>query len=100
MTFLILQLKLQNFFPTVVRSHISYFAVVIAIFSMTIVIVDMMVEVDTPKLSVPNRLAPTLDTTGWAVPLLNGNPIHVQMCVLGFRYGGVSAAGHRSNKTK
>ena len=35
-TFLFWQLKLQNFFPTVVRSDISYFAVVIAIFSMWI----------------------------------------------------------------
>ena len=68
------QFKLQNFFPTVVRSYISDFAVVIAIFSMTIV--DMMVGVDTPKLSVPNRFAPTLDTRGWVVPLLNGNPIY------------------------
>jgi len=68
------QFKFQNFFPTVVRSYISDFAVVIAIFSMTLV--DMMVGVDTPKLSVPNKFAPTLDTRGWVVPLLGGNPIY------------------------
>jgi len=68
------QFKFQNFFPTVVRSYISDFAVVIAIFSMTFV--DMMVGVDTPKLSVPNKFAPTLETRGWVVPLLGGNPIY------------------------
>ena len=68
------QFKFQNFFPTVVRSYISDFAVVIAIFSMTLV--DMMVGVDTPKLSVPNKFAPTLETRGWVVPLLGGNPIY------------------------
>merc|ERR1719370_2796296 len=35
-----------------------------------------MVGVDTPKLSVPNKFAPTLDTRGWVVPLLGGNPIY------------------------
>eukprot|EP00090_Calanus_glacialis_P043036 TRINITY_DN7620_c0_g1_i1.p1 TRINITY_DN7620_c0_g1~~TRINITY_DN7620_c0_g1_i1.p1 ORF type:complete len:1137 (-),score=226.79 TRINITY_DN7620_c0_g1_i1:1450-4860(-) len=67
------QFKFQNFFPTVVRSYISDFAVVIAIVSMTMV--DNFVGVATPKLSVPNRFAPTLDGRGWVVPLLGGNPI-------------------------
>lgn len=67
------QFKFQNFFPTVVRSYISDFAVVIAIVSMTLV--DYCVGVETPKLSVPARFAPTLDTRGWVVPLLGGNPI-------------------------
>eukprot|EP00092_Neocalanus_flemingeri_P011202 GFUD01012067.1.p1 GENE.GFUD01012067.1~~GFUD01012067.1.p1 ORF type:complete len:1158 (+),score=265.14 GFUD01012067.1:299-3772(+) len=67
------QFKFQNFFPTVVRSYISDFAVVIAIFSMTLA--DYLVGVDTPKLSVPNRFAPTLESRGWVVPLLGNNPI-------------------------
>jgi len=67
------QFKFQNFFPTVVRSYISDFAVVIAIVSMTLA--DNLVGVDTPKLSVPNRFAPTLETRGWVVPLLGSNPI-------------------------
>jgi len=67
------QFKLQNFFPTVVRSYISDFAVVIAIFSMTFL--DYCVGVPTPKLSVPDTFAPTSDERGWVVPLLDGNPI-------------------------
>jgi len=66
------QFKFQNFFPTVVRAYISDFAVVIAIFSMTLA--DMLVGVDTPKLSVPDRFAPTLPTRDWVVPLFGNNP--------------------------
>ena len=74
------QFKFQNFFPTVVRSYISDFAVVIAIVSMTFV--DFLVGVDTPKLSVPNRFAPTLDTRGWVIPILGGNPIWTPLLAL------------------
>jgi len=66
------QFKFQNFFPTVVRAYISDFAVVIAIFSMTLA--DMLVGVDTPKLSVPDRFAPTLPTRDWVVPMFGNNP--------------------------
>jgi len=65
--------KTANFFPTIVRNYISDFAVVIAIVSMTLV--DMMVGVDTPKLSVPDKFAPTLPTRDWLINPLGGNPV-------------------------
>ena len=73
--------KAQNFFSTFARKYISDFAVVIAIVSMTCT--DMMVGVATPKLTVPERFAPTLSTRGWLVPPLNGNPVYtpVLACV-------------------
>jgi sodium bicarbonate transporter 10 len=64
--------KSQNFFPAIVRSYISDFAVVIAIVSMTIM--DIIVGVDTPKLSVPDKFAPTLPTRDWLIHPLGGNP--------------------------
>ena len=67
------QFKFTNFFPTKIRSYISDFAVVIAIISMTLV--DFIVGIKTPKLSVPDRFAPTLDTRGWVLPPFNGNPV-------------------------
>ena len=67
------QFKFTNFFPIKVRSYISDFAVVIAIISMTLT--DYLVGIETPKLSVPNRFAPTLDTRGWLIPPFNGNPV-------------------------
>jgi len=67
------QFKFTNFFPIKVRSYISDFAVVIAIFSMTLT--DMLMGIDTPKLSVPSRFAPTLESRGWVIPPFNGNPV-------------------------
>ena len=67
------QFKFTNFFPTKVRSYISDFAVVIAIISMTLM--DYMVGIETPKLSVPSRFAPTLNSRGWLIPPFNGNPV-------------------------
>ena len=64
--------KTQSFFPAMVRNYISDFAVVIAIVSMTTT--DLLVGVDTPKLSVPDKFAPTRADRGWVVPILNGNP--------------------------
>merc|ERR1719481_42022 len=37
-------------------------------------VMDICVGVDTPKLDVPAKFAPTLPTRGWIVPMLNGNP--------------------------
>lgn len=64
--------KTQNFFPTMVRSYISDFAVVIAILSMTLV--DFLMQVDTPKLSVPSKLQPTWSGRGWIIHPLGNNP--------------------------
>lgn len=64
--------KAQNFFPAIVRSYISDFAVVIAIVSMTAF--DNMVGVETPKLIVPAKFAPTLPTRTWLIDPVGNNP--------------------------
>ena len=65
--------KFTNFFPIKVRSYISDFAVVIAIITMTLT--DYLVGIETPKLSVPSKFAPTLETRGWVISPFNGNPV-------------------------
>ncbi|XP_065203094.1 sodium bicarbonate cotransporter 3 isoform X2 [Planococcus citri] len=76
-TFLIsVQLKdFKNalFFSSKTRQFISDFAVIIAIFSMSIM--DYVVGVKTPKLEVPREFKPTSPTRGWIVPPFNSNPI-------------------------
>lgn len=60
---------------TQVRQFISDFAVIIAIFSMTIL--DMLTNVATPKLHVPSEFKPTLETRGWIIgPFHEKNPIY------------------------
>lgn len=64
--------KTATFFPTNVRATISDFAVIIAIFSMTLV--DYLVRVDTPKLMVPSTLRPTWSGRGWLIHPVGNNP--------------------------
>jgi len=66
--------KTALFFPTVVRNYISDFAVVVAIVSMSGF--DMMMAVDTPKLNVPSKFAPTWEGRNWLIPPFNGNPVY------------------------
>lgn len=61
--------KTSNFFNATIKNFISDFAVIIAIFSMTIT--DLLVAVDTPKLEVPTEFKPTSDKRGWLI-----NPTH------------------------
>lgn len=68
-----------SFFPTTVRGILSDFAVLIAILSM--VIVDYLVGVNTPKLHVPQKFAPTNPNRGWLVPPFGENPWWV--CIAG-----------------
>merc|ERR1719397_1260034 len=74
------QFKFTNFFPTKVRSYISDFAVVIAIISMTLM--DNLVGIETPKLSVPSKFAPTLESRGWLIPPFNGNPVWTSVAAI------------------
>lgn len=61
-------LKMSRFFPTKVRSIISDFAVTIAIAIM--VVFDILMKLDTPKLQVPDTFRPTrLDRTWFVDPL-------------------------------
>merc|ERR550539_1248596 len=36
---------------------------------------DYLVGIETPKLMVPSKFAPTLETRGWVIPPFNGNPV-------------------------
>ncbi|CAI9721653.1 sodium bicarbonate cotransporter 3-like isoform X1 [Octopus vulgaris] len=55
----------SSFFPSSIRAIISDFAVIIAIISM--VLLDALIDLDTPKLKVPTEFKPTLPTRGWVV---------------------------------
>lgn len=66
--------KTATFFSTKVRSVVSDFAVVIAIASMTLL--DNYINIDTPKLHVPQEFKPTREDRGWLVPFFHEkNPI-------------------------
>merc|ERR1711892_501555 len=66
------QFKNERFFPSIVRSYISDFAVIIAIILM--VVVDILFGIQTPKLEVPREFKPTWSGRGWVIPPFNGNP--------------------------
>lgn len=66
------EFKTSSFFPTIVRSLVSDFAVVIAIITCTAI--DMYVSIATPKLMVPEEFKPTSPTRGWLIPWFHGNP--------------------------
>ncbi|XP_035828974.1 sodium bicarbonate cotransporter 3 isoform X3 [Aplysia californica] len=61
-----------SFFPTVVRSIMSDFAVLIAI--LACVIIDFVIGVNTPKLHVPTEFAPTNPNRSWLVSPFGKNP--------------------------
>ncbi|CAL1544319.1 unnamed protein product [Lymnaea stagnalis] len=72
---LALSLKMSrnaSFFPTVVRGIMSDFAVLIAILSM--VLLDFLMGINTPKLHVPDEFAPTNPTRSWFVSPFGFNP--------------------------
>ncbi|CAG5122765.1 unnamed protein product, partial [Candidula unifasciata] len=72
---LAMSLKLSRnaaFFPTVIRGIMSDFAVLIAILSM--VLLDFMVGIHTPKLNVPQNFSPTNPKRGWFVSPFGYNP--------------------------
>ena len=54
--------KSQRFLPTIFRSYVSDFAVIIAIIIM--VIIDLLFAVETPKLNVPREFSPTWEGRG------------------------------------
>ena len=69
--------KNERFFPTIVRSYISDFAVIIAILLM--VVVDILFAIETPKLEVPREFKPTWSGRGWVIPPFNGNPWYTSL---------------------
>ncbi|XP_061676924.1 sodium bicarbonate cotransporter 3-like isoform X2 [Syngnathoides biaculeatus] len=64
--------KNKKFFPTKVRSIISDFAVFLTI--MLMVVLDYLVGIPSPKLSVPDRFEPTSSNRGWLISPLGPNP--------------------------
>lgn len=67
--------KNSLFFPSNVRQFISDFAVIIAIFLMTLF--DFVADIPTPKLDVPREFKPTLTTRGWLIsPYNEKNPFY------------------------
>ncbi|XP_054462037.1 sodium-driven chloride bicarbonate exchanger-like isoform X6 [Anoplopoma fimbria] len=66
------QFKTERYFPTLVRSTISDFAVFITI--MVMVLVDYLMGIPSPKLNVPDRFEPTSKNRGWLMDPLGVNP--------------------------
>ncbi|XP_075961988.1 sodium bicarbonate cotransporter 3-like isoform X1 [Anarhichas minor] len=66
------QFKTERYFPTMVRSTISDFAVFITI--MVMVLVDYLMGIPSPKLNVPDRFEPTSKNRGWLMDPLGENP--------------------------
>ncbi|BFZ21894.1 hypothetical protein BsWGS_24933 [Bradybaena similaris] len=66
--------KSSSFFPTFVRQTLSDFSVLIAI--ITMVMVDFLINIPTPKLQVPTKFQPTRDDRGWFInPISDKNPV-------------------------
>ena len=65
--------KSASFFPAKVRSLISDFAVIIAI--ITMVIVDYLVGVPTPKMQVPDTVRPTWEGRQWFIHPFGTEPV-------------------------
>ncbi|XP_029445296.1 sodium bicarbonate cotransporter 3 isoform X4 [Rhinatrema bivittatum] len=66
------QFKTKNYFPTKVRSTISDFAIFLTI--VTMVLIDYLVGVPSPKLQVPEKFEPTSKNRGWIIDPLGPNP--------------------------
>ncbi|XP_061838635.1 sodium bicarbonate cotransporter 3-like isoform X10 [Nerophis lumbriciformis] len=64
--------KTRRYFPTKVRSTVSDFAVFLTI--MVMVLLDYLMGIPSPKLSVPDRFEPTSNTRGWLISPLGPNP--------------------------
>lgn len=64
--------KTSHYFPTKVRSMVSDFAVFLTI--LTMVILDYLIGVPSPKLQVPSEFKPTRDDRGWIVNPIGPNP--------------------------
>eukprot|EP00064_Thunnus_orientalis_P005681 superscaffoldBa00000568_g5695 len=66
------EFKTSRYFPTKVRAIISDFAVFITI--LTMVLVDYVLGIPSPKLQVPNKFKPTRDDRGWVINPVGPNP--------------------------
>ncbi|XP_067385942.1 electroneutral sodium bicarbonate exchanger 1 isoform X1 [Emydura macquarii macquarii] len=64
--------KTSHYFPTRVRAMISDFAVFFTI--VTMVAIDFLIGVPSPKLQVPSVFKPTRDDRGWVISPIGPNP--------------------------
>merc|ERR1719239_403259 len=76
LAYMLKEVKTSSFFPTYVRQTMSDFAVLIAIVAM--VLADILIGIQTPKLKVPTEFKPTSDVRGWFInPFSDKNPTWV-----------------------
>uniref|UniRef100_A0A8D0GNM0 Anion exchange protein n=1 Tax=Sphenodon punctatus TaxID=8508 RepID=A0A8D0GNM0_SPHPU len=66
------EFKTSRYFPTRVRAMISDFAVFFTI--LTMVLLDLVIGVPSPKLQVPSVFKPTRDDRGWIINPIGPNP--------------------------
>lgn len=71
-SFMLKEFRVSPFFPTAFRYIVSDFSVVLAIGACTLV--DFLVGIQTPKLVVPDKFAPTSDERGWVISPFGKNP--------------------------
>jgi len=83
LSFTLKGLKQRRYFSVRVRNLISEFAVVISI--ATMVTVDMLLGMETPKLHVPNQFRPTRSDREWFIPPFGKNP--AWSILLAFAFG-------------
>ncbi|CAF0758464.1 unnamed protein product [Rotaria sordida] len=67
--------KFSRFLPMNIRSKVSDFGVVLAIFIN--VLIDYLIGLDTPKLSVPRKFATTKENRGWIINPFGSNPMYM-----------------------
>ncbi|OXA59571.1 Electroneutral sodium bicarbonate exchanger 1 [Folsomia candida] len=71
-SYMLKEFRMSPFFPTWFRYIVSDFAVILAIAAMTFV--DFKSGIPTPKLTVPEKFAPTSSERGWFIPPFGKNP--------------------------
>ncbi|UJR16088.1 hypothetical protein I4U23_003000 [Adineta vaga] len=72
--------KFSRFLPMTIRSKVSDFGVVLAIFIN--VFIDYKIGLDTPKLVVPQNFAPTKPGRGWIINPFSKNPPYMYAAAL------------------
>ncbi|CAF2401099.1 unnamed protein product [Rotaria sp. Silwood2] len=67
--------KFSRFLPMNIRTKVSDFGVVLAIFIN--VLIDYLIGLDTPKLNVPRKFATTKEGRGWVINPFGKNPMYM-----------------------
>ncbi|CAF3368958.1 unnamed protein product [Rotaria sp. Silwood1] len=72
--------KFGRFLPMNIRTKVSDFGVVLAIFIN--VLIDYLIGLDTPKLNVPRKFATTKEDRGWIINPFGKNPMYLWFAAL------------------